>query len=90
MIGVMSRVNGDNIRSREQAILEKRREARPQKEEMETFSPRHREQKHLGVGHPSRRRSMSMGDAEVLGGGTKKGATHCGLGRIACQRASSI
>ena len=74
MIKVMSRsVSGDNIRSREQAILENMREARHQKEELEeTFSPRQREQKHLGVGHPSRRRSMSTGDAEILGGGAKK------------------
>ena len=87
MVGVMSRsVSGasgatipppvppkDNIRSREQAILEKRREARRQEEEQEEmFSPRQREQKHLGVGRPSRRRSMSTGDAEILGGGAKK------------------
>lgn len=63
----------DNIRARERIILEKRREARRLEEEDEEMSmPRGKTQKHLGVGRPSRRRSMSTGDAEVLGGGAKK------------------
>ena len=60
----------DNIRQREQIILEKRREARRLEEEcMDEFDST---QKRLGVGRPSRRRSMSTGDAETLGGGAKK------------------
>jgi hypothetical protein len=63
----------DNIRAREQIILEKRREARRlEEEEEEMYMPRGNTQKHLGVGRPSRRRSMSTGDAEVLSGGAKK------------------
>ena len=63
----------DNIRTREQIILEKRREARRlEEEDEEMYMPRGKTQKHLGVGRPSRRRSMSTGDAEVLGGGAKK------------------
>lgn len=63
----------DNIRAREQIILEKRREARRlEEEEEEMYMPRGKTQKHLGVGRPSRRRSMSTGDAEVLSGGAKK------------------
>ena len=63
----------DNIRTREQIILEKRREARRlEEEEEEMYMPRGKTQKHLGVGRPSRRRSMSTGDAEVLSGGAKK------------------
>ncbi|KAF5386200.1 hypothetical protein D9615_002280 [Tricholomella constricta] len=69
----------DNIRSREQMILEKRRKARrvEEDEDEDHFTPsnvgeRGRGQQLLGVGRPSRRRSMSAGDAEVLGGGAKK------------------
>jgi hypothetical protein len=63
----------DNIRAREQIILEKRREARRlEEEDEEAYTPRGKTQKHLGVGRPSRRRSMSTGDAEVLSGGAKK------------------
>jgi hypothetical protein len=62
----------DSIRAREQIILEKRREARRLEEEDGMYMPRGTTQKHLGVGRPSRRRSMSTGDAEVLGGGAKK------------------
>lgn len=63
----------DNIRQREQIILEKRREARRLEEEaMDAFDSNRSHQKRLGVGRPSRRRSMSTGDAETLGGGAKK------------------
>ncbi|KAG5637515.1 hypothetical protein H0H81_004266 [Sphagnurus paluster] len=71
----------DNIRSREQMILEKRREARRLEvgggeEENSLVSSNLGVQKEgqdtLGVGRPSRRRSMSTGDAEVLGGGAKR------------------
>ena len=63
----------DNIRQREQIILEKRREARRLEEEgMDELDLNQSHQKHLGVGRPSRRRSMSTGDAETLGGGAKK------------------
>jgi len=60
----------DNIRQREQIILEKRREARRLEEEDMDMNRSH--QQHLGVGRPSRRRSMSTGDAETMGGGAKK------------------
>jgi hypothetical protein len=62
----------DNIRNREQIILERRREARRLEEEAASEFTRHRGQQNLGVGRPSRRRSMSTGDAEILGGGAKK------------------
>ncbi|KAF8160762.1 hypothetical protein B0H34DRAFT_697981 [Crassisporium funariophilum] len=65
----------DNIRQREQIILEKRREARRIEEEEEDafHSPRPAQsQQQLGVGRPSRRRSMSTGDAETLGGGARQ------------------
>ncbi|PPQ98778.1 hypothetical protein CVT24_003336 [Panaeolus cyanescens] len=64
----------DSIRSREQLILEKRREARRMQEDSDDdmATSRGQTQKHLGVGRPSRRRSMSTGDAEVLGGGAKR------------------
>lgn len=63
----------DNIRQREQIILEKRREARRLEEEgMDAFELNQSHQTRLGVGRPSRRRSMSTGDAETLGGGAKK------------------
>ncbi|KAF8973078.1 hypothetical protein BDZ97DRAFT_1912661 [Flammula alnicola] len=64
----------DNIKNREQMILEKRREARRFEEEeaIDFQSPRQNAQQKLGVGRPSRRRSMSTSDAEVLGGGAKR------------------
>lgn len=62
----------DRIKSREQLILEKRREARRADEDMEMFSPHAGDRQSLGVGRPSRRRSMSTGDVEALGGGAKK------------------
>ena len=63
----------DNIRQREQIILEKRREARRLEEEgMDALNSNRSHQTHLGVGRPSRRRSMSTGDAETMGGGAKK------------------
>ncbi|GLB37394.1 putative pleckstrin homology domain [Lyophyllum shimeji] len=70
----------DNIRSREQLILEKRREARRIEEDEsqeydappQTGARSRASQALLGVGRPSRRRSMSTGDAELLGGGAKK------------------
>lgn len=65
----------DNIRQREQIILEKRRQARRLEEDSEDDvvpSPRIKGQQLLGVGRPSRRRSMSTGDAETLAGGAKK------------------
>ncbi|KAF9567977.1 hypothetical protein CPC08DRAFT_655423 [Agrocybe pediades] len=64
----------DNIKTREQMILEKRREARRLEEEGEDElrALRGKDQQRLGVGRPSRRRSMSTSDAEVLGGGAKK------------------
>ena len=62
----------DNIRQREQIILEKRREARRLEEEDLDALDSNQDQKRLGVGRPSRRRSMSMGDAETMGGGAKK------------------
>ena len=58
----------DNIKNREQIILERRREARRIKEEEEAFrapskaNAPEKNQQHLGVGRPSRRRSMSTGD----------------------------
>lgn len=54
----------DNIKNREQIILERRREARRIKEEEEEAfrAPSKKNQQHLGVGRPSRRRSMSTGD----------------------------
>ena len=67
----------DNIKSREEMIIEKRREAR-RRDEDESLGyytpPRIGEGsgRHLSVGRPSRRRSMSTGDAEVLGGGAKR------------------
>ncbi|KAG2016127.1 hypothetical protein CC2G_009328 [Coprinopsis cinerea AmutBmut pab1-1] len=65
----------DSIKNREQLILEKRREARRMMEDSEDeenddsfeAAPRRPAQRHLGVGRPSRRRSMSTGDAEDLG-----------------------
>ena len=63
----------DNIRQREQIILEKRREARRlEEEDMDAFDSGKTPQQRLGIGRPSRRRSMSTGDAETLGGGAKK------------------
>ena len=63
----------DNIRQREQIILEKRREARRiEEEDKDTFNMNRNPQQHLGVGRPSRRRSMSTGDAETMGSDAKK------------------
>ena len=70
----------DNIRSREQMIIEKRREARrmEESEDMGYYAtsnaggPGKRGQEFLGVGRPSRRRSMSTGDAEALRGSAKE------------------
>jgi hypothetical protein len=70
----------DNIRNREQMIIEKRREARRMEESegMGYYTPPkaggqgRKGQEFLGVGRPSRRRSMSTGDAETLGGGAKE------------------
>ncbi|KAG6837834.1 hypothetical protein H0H93_016202 [Arthromyces matolae] len=61
----------DNIRNREQMILERRREARLVEHE-EFASPKaHEDQKLLGVGRPTRRRSMSTGDADLVGRDSK-------------------
>jgi hypothetical protein len=60
---------------REQLILQSRRRARAREKEdddSEVISRRDRDRQSLGHGRPSRRRSMSTGDAEVLGGGAKK------------------
>jgi hypothetical protein len=62
----------DNIRSREQLILEKRREAKRMEEDEslgyytppKAFGGRSSGQALLGVGRPSRRRSMSTGDVD--------------------------
>ena len=70
----------DNIKNREQMVIEKRRQARrmEESEAMGYYTPpkeggqRGRGQVFLGVGRPSRRRSMSTGDAETLGGGAKE------------------
>lgn len=66
----------DNIKSREALILEKRREARRIEEETMGYDapPPTASRQHLGVGRPSRRRSMSTGDVEELGGAAKKRA----------------
>lgn len=63
----------DNIRSREQLILEKRREAKRMEEDEslgyytppKAFGGRSSGQALLGVGRPSRRRSMSTGDVDA-------------------------
>ncbi|KAG6866224.1 hypothetical protein C0991_007249 [Blastosporella zonata] len=63
----------DNIRSREQMILDRRREAR--RLEYEDSAPPKtggEGQQLLGIGRPNRRRSMSAGDAETLSGGAQK------------------
>ncbi|TFK44352.1 hypothetical protein BDQ12DRAFT_672830 [Crucibulum laeve] len=68
----------DNIKNREQLILEKRREIRGMDEEDDepsfNTSPSggKQAQRNLGMGRPSRRRSMSTGDAEILSGAAKK------------------
>ncbi|KAF7428167.1 Bud site selection protein bud4 [Pleurotus ostreatus] len=58
----------DAIRSREELILEKRREARRKEQQMfeGDDSPRPDRYLNVGLGRPSRRRSMSTGDADVL------------------------
>ena len=65
----------DNITMREQLILQKRRQTRGRvdDDDVEDAIPlRNRDRQSLGYGRPSRRRSMSTGDAETLGGGAKK------------------
>ena len=68
----------DNIAIREQLILQKRRQTRgnvdddDEEEEEDVVRRRNRDRQSLGYGRPSRRRSMSTGDAETLGGGAKK------------------
>ncbi|KAF9010563.1 hypothetical protein BDQ17DRAFT_1273135 [Cyathus striatus] len=64
----------DNIKTREQLIIEKRREARRLEDEMDAPVSRGKAQefRNLGVGRPSRRRSLSTSDAETMGGGAKK------------------
>jgi len=60
---------------REQLILQSRRRARAKEREdgdPDVISPRNLDRQSLGYGRPSRRRSMSTGDAEVLAGGAKK------------------
>ncbi|KAG5220719.1 Bud site selection protein [Salix suchowensis] len=59
----------DAIRSREELILEKRREARRKEQQMfegDDSPPRPDRYLNVGLGRPSRRRSMSTGDADVL------------------------
>ncbi|KAG6831754.1 hypothetical protein H0H92_007906 [Tricholoma furcatifolium] len=60
----------DNIKNREQMILEKRREAK-RLEYGEPMPSKTEDQRLLGVGRPSRRRSMSTSDAEALRGGAR-------------------
>jgi len=70
----------DNIRNREQMIIEKRREAKrmEESEDVNHYMPSKvggqgkKGQELLGVGRPSRRRSMSAGDAEALRGGAQE------------------
>ncbi|KAF5345332.1 hypothetical protein D9758_008424 [Tetrapyrgos nigripes] len=65
----------DNIRSREAMILEKRREIRRmEEEEDDVFHGRTGRHLTVGGGRPSRRRSMSTGDADVLDDKAKRGA----------------
>ncbi|KAK7473042.1 Bud site selection protein bud4 [Stygiomarasmius scandens] len=67
----------DNIRAREALILEKRREMRRmQEEEDEDFHGRRN--LGIGLGRPSRRRSMSTGDAENLSNNARKRSTAMG------------
>ncbi|KAF8904433.1 hypothetical protein CPB84DRAFT_1745841 [Gymnopilus junonius] len=57
----------DNIKNREQLIIEKRREARRLEQgEFDLRTSPGKDRQHLGVGRPSRRRSMSTNDAESL------------------------
>ncbi|KAI0056363.1 hypothetical protein BV25DRAFT_1832375 [Artomyces pyxidatus] len=59
----------DAIRTREQMILEKRREMRQREEEEDMglrTPPRNTGRAALGYGRPSKRRSMSTGDAEDM------------------------
>lgn len=65
----------DNRTLREQLILQSRRRARArQKEDDDSDMIPHRnlDRQSLGYGRPTRRRSLSTGDAEVLAGGAKK------------------
>ena len=60
----------DNITMREQLILQKRRQARGVQEDV--VPHRNQDRQSLGYGRPTRRRSLSTGDAEVLGRGAQK------------------
>lgn len=61
----------DNITMREQLILQKRRQARGAQEDV-VVPHRNQDRQSLGYGRPTRRRSLSTGDAEVLGRGAQK------------------
>ncbi len=63
----------DNITTRERLILQKRRQARGvQEDNVDVVPRRNQDRQSLGYGRPSRRRSLSTGDAEVLGRGAQK------------------
>ena len=65
----------DDRTIREELILQSRRRARAREKEddvSEMIPRRNLDRQSLGYGRPSRRRSMSTGDAEVLAGGAKK------------------
>lgn len=65
----------DNITLREQLILQSRRRTRARdkdEDDPDVIPRRNLDRQSLGYGRPSRRRSMSAGDAEVLAGGAKK------------------
>jgi hypothetical protein len=65
----------DNKAVREELILQSRRRARArerEEDESDVVPRRNLDRQSLGYGRPSRRRSMSTGDAEVLAGGAKK------------------
>ncbi|KAF8143168.1 hypothetical protein K438DRAFT_1945962 [Mycena galopus ATCC 62051] len=72
----------DNIRSREQMIIEKRREMRAMEEGYD-YVPQAQDDGMLraGNGHPSARRSMSTGDAEELTRLRGKGLLDVGAGK---------
>lgn len=60
----------DNITMREQLILQNGRQG-----VQEDVPHRNQDRQSLGYGQPTRRRSLSTGDAEVLGRGAWKGCT---------------
>lgn len=65
----------DNRTLREQLILQSRRRSRikgKEGDDSDIISRRGLDRQRLGYGRPSRRRSMSTGDAEMLAGGAKK------------------